>query len=214
MKNIIKAVLYGGFSFVIVLAFGRNVLVSLLCFAVLSLFSFIMFTILNMQSQMGESVHLSADSADQKEETLRLLIANCRLELIKVEKLSDQITDDAIQEKIGNVLRSANKIIEQVRPEQVNQTRTFYDYYIPETRKILESYVNLQSTGEGREALGELGEKVSRFLSVVDDGLEKSIDNLLHNDIAMAKVDMDVMESTLKSEGLLDDGLRRVQTEE
>ena len=66
-----------------------------------------------------------------------------------MRRLNDAIEDEIISRRIDQLEDTTGKIIDQVvaHPEKLSQIRTFMNYYLPTTLKILNAYDRMGAAG-------------------------------------------------------------------
>ena len=88
------------------------------------------------------------------------------------------------------------------RPEKAGQLRSFMNYYLPQTLKILENYSKLEAQGIEGENIAEAKQKIEAMMDKVVDGYETQLDKLFADDVLDISADLKVMESMLEKDGL------------
>lgn len=114
---------------------------------------------------------------------------------IENQKVSDQI--DQIEVLTGKILR----LLEE-RPEKAGELRSFMNYYLPQTLKILENYATLEAQGIQGENIAAAKQKIEGMMDKVVEGYETQLDKLFEGDVLDISADLKVMESMLEKDGL------------
>lgn len=121
----------------------------------------------------------------------------------RVGEIAKQTPDTAIRESLESVTRSTDRIIEDVVRDETgrNDAYTFFSYYLPTLDKLLSFYT--ADVGAGANA-SESKSRIKNSLSMVADAFSKQADNMYKNEAMDIKTDIAVMETMLRSEGLIE----------
>ncbi|MFR8251565.1 MAG: 5-bromo-4-chloroindolyl phosphate hydrolysis family protein, partial [Anaerovoracaceae bacterium] len=84
--------------------------------------------------------------------------------------------------------------------------RSFLDYYLPTTLKMLRKYRDLERQEVRGENIGTTMRKIEEMMDKVTAGFEKQLDNLYQNDMLDITSDIAAMEQMMVKDGLSDDG--------
>ena len=88
------------------------------------------------------------------------------------------------------------------RPEKSGELRSFMNYYLPQTLKILENYAKLEAQGIEGENITEAKAKIEGMMDKMVDGYETQLDKLFANDVLDISADLKVMEQMMEKDGL------------
>ena len=119
----------------------------------------------------------------------------------------DRTGDDALKEKISALLKLLDAIRHAVNtdPGRVESLNKFVDYYTPTTIKLIERYLQFESSSVITEAIRKTMDDILRSLDKVIDGYEKLLDTLYKDDLLDLNAEMDVMETVMKQDGLIEE---------
>ena len=131
------------------------------------------------------------------------------LEEIRAE--DDLIPDPVLSEKIVKLEDVANRIFRTVaeQPGKAPQIRRFMDYYLPTTLKMLRGYRKMderQVTGKNAD---DTRRQIEDAMDVVLKAFNKQLDTMYQDDILDISTDIEVLETLLKQDGLVDNGLNQ-----
>lgn len=114
------------------------------------------------------------------------------------------IADPAVSAKIDRIALLTGQIFAYVRqnPESAAQVRTFTDYYLPQTLKILEAYARLEAQGVETENVRKAKAQISAMLDQLADGYERQLDKLMDPQVLDITADIEVMKQMLQKDGL------------
>ncbi len=121
----------------------------------------------------------------------------------RVGEIARQTPDASIRESLESITRSTDRIIEDVVRDETdrNNAYTFFSYYLPTLDKLLSFYT--ADVGAGANA-SESKSRIENSLSMVATAFSKQADNMYKNEAMDIKTDIAVMETMLRSEGLIE----------
>lgn len=128
--------------------------------------------------------------------------------LREIRQVNDQIPDAAMSAKIDRIEEITGKILayQKTHPNRENQLRSFLNYYLPTTLKILRAYAQLDAQGVEGENISAAKARIEGMMDQVVAGFEKQLDKLFRDDAMDISSDVQVLENMLKKDGLSDDG--------
>jgi len=108
-----------------------------------------------------------------------------------------------IRESLERITKATEAIIEDVVRDESGRmdAYTFFSYYLPTLDKLITYQQTFAGTGEN---VTESKRRVKDSLSMIASAFEKQQDRMYKNEAVDIKTDITVMESLLKSEGLID----------
>jgi hypothetical protein len=130
--------------------------------------------------------------------------------LRRIRQINDAIANPELSEKIYRIEELTAKIFRLLdeRPEKSGELRTFMNYYLPQTLKILESYAKMEAQGVDGDNIQEAKQKIESMMDKLVDGYETQLDKLFAEDVLDISADLKVMEQMLEKDGLtVDSGL-------
>lgn len=130
--------------------------------------------------------------------------------LREIRLINDLIPDPVISAKIDRIEEITHKILQyqKTHPQRTEQLRTFLNYYLPTTLKILRSYARLEAQGVEGENITAAKERIEGMMDQVVEGFEKQLDKLFSSDAMDIAADVQVLENMLKKDGLSGDGIK------
>ena len=135
------------------------------------------------------------------------------------ETLADQLKR-AKTEEIKGRIRSLLPLLESIEhaisgnPDRIEDLNKFADYYTPTTIKLVEHYIQFESSAVATDAIRRAMQDILRSLDTVIDAYKKLLDSLYSDDLLEMQAEMNVMETVLRQDGLLEkDEIRRNETE-
>lgn len=119
----------------------------------------------------------------------------------------DRAHDDVLKDKISALLKLLDAIRHAVNtdPGRVESLNKFVDYYTPTTIKLIERYLQFESSSVITDSIKNTMDDILRSLDKVIDGYEKLLDTLYKDDLLDLNAEMDVMETVMKQDGLIEE---------
>ena len=128
--------------------------------------------------------------------------------LREIRQVNDDIPDEEMSGKIDRIEEITRKILvyQKQHPEKAGQLRSFLNYYLPTTLKILRAYAQLDAQGIEGENISAAKARIEGMMDQVVAGFEKQLDKLFRDDALDIATDVKVLEDMLKKDGLSEDG--------
>lgn len=130
--------------------------------------------------------------------------------LKQVRDENDRLPDPEISAQIDSIESIANQIFKAVieQPQKAQQIRRFMDYYLPTTLKMLVAYRRMEEGNVSGAAADDARERIRTSLDLVIKAFSKQLARLYEDDALDITTDIDVMETMLRQDGLIDSGLK------
>ena len=127
-----------------------------------------------------------------------------RAVILQIRKLNDDIKDYAVSERIYRIEEHTQNIFDYVtvHPEAMPQIRSFMNYYLPTTLKLLDSYSRIEQVGVAGENMKKSKENIERILDMLVDGYKQQVDQLFRNESMDISSEIRVLEAMMKQDGL------------
>ncbi len=124
--------------------------------------------------------------------------------ILEIRRLNDEIADAKVSERIDQIEEHTKNIFEYVtdHPDAMPQIRTFMNYYLPTTLKLLESYSRIERVGVAGENMKKSKEKIESILDLLVIGFEQQVDQLFKNESIDISSDIRVLETMMQKDGL------------
>ena len=134
--------------------------------------------------------------------------------LREIRQVNDDIPDEVMSAKIDRIEEITSKILayQKSHPERSSQLRSFLNYYLPTTLKILRAYAQLDAQGIEGENISAAKARIEGMMDQVVAGFEKQLDKLFQDQAMDISSDVQVLESMLKKDGLSDDSQNMTMT--
>ena len=124
--------------------------------------------------------------------------------LAQIRAVNDAIPDPVMSEKIDRIGEITGKILDYQRqnPGKDSQLRSFLNYYLPTTLKILRSYAQLDAQGVEGENITAAKKRIEGMMDKVVEGFENQLDKLFADSAMDISSDVAVLEQMLEKDGL------------
>ncbi|MBE6625921.1 MAG: hypothetical protein E7628_01890 [Ruminococcaceae bacterium] len=124
--------------------------------------------------------------------------------LCEIRRLNDDIKDDEVSDRIYKIEAHTKNIFDYVtdHPEAMPQIRTFMNYYLPTTLKLLESYSRIERVGVAGENMKKSKENIEKTLDMLVTGFEGQVDQLFKNESIDISTDISVLETMMQKDGI------------
>ena len=138
--------------------------------------------------------------------------------LKQIRNENDLIPDPELSAQMDQLDDVANRIFRTVadQPAKAPQIRRFMDYYLPTTLKMLTGYRKMDERQVSGQNAQQTRAQIRQAMDVVLRAFDKQLDALYQDEMLDISTDIDVMETMLKQDGLVDSGwdaqkIRQVQ---
>jgi len=146
-----------------------------------------------------------------EERALKDLNERIDLHIIEIEILRNSIDDGFISGNLAGIKDSLDKIktrlndeAQKSRQKKAEQLSQFFDYYMPTTIKILNSYNRIEKQNITGENALETKKRVEESLPFIKKAFEKELDNMFSEEMLDITTDIDVIEAMLSKDGLIE----------
>ena len=158
------------------------------------------------EAERREAQRAKATTGDAAVDSL-ILRGQRMLQQVRAE--NDRLPDPEITAQIDEIESIANQIFKAVieQPAKANQIKRFMDYYLPTTLKMLVAYRRMEEGNVKGETAENAKARIRDSLNLVIQAFNKQLAKLYENDALDITTDIDVMETMLKQDGLIDSGL-------
>ena len=132
------------------------------------------------------------------------------VEMLKaIQAENDKIPGEEISRNIDEIDATAREIFRTVaeQPGKAPQIRRFMEYYLPTTLKMLAGYSKMDERNVTGEKANAARKQIENATAVVVKAFKNQLNNLYQDDILDISTDVEVLETLLKSDGLVDTGL-------
>ena len=153
------------------------------------------------------------DDSDSLPPKVREIVKEGRMAQTELGRLYASIPNPDVKKKIRDIMEITDKIVMDAKadPGDVRQISKFFDYYLPTTIKLLNSYDRMGAQGIEGETISGTMKSIEEMLDTALDSYKKLLDSLFENQALDIETDIDVMNQMLAREGLLENNDFKVQ---
>ena len=129
--------------------------------------------------------------------------------LKEIRAANDAIADEVMSEKIDRIEEITGKILayQKQNPDKAGKLRSFLNYYLPTTLKVLNAYAQMEAQGIDGENIGHAKKRIEGMMDKVVEGFEKQLDKLFADSAMDITTDVEVLERMLEKDGLSGEGM-------
>lgn len=122
-----------------------------------------------------------------------------------IRRANDRIADPILSAKIDRLEEVTAQIFRVIEKDakKEKQVRTFLEYYLPTTQKLLDSYAEFEAAGVDGENLRMAKEKIEETMDNIVQGFEHQLDALYAAEAMDIQSDIDVMNNMMKRDSAM-----------
>ena len=149
------------------------------------------------------------------DEALDSLVEKGQEMLAQIRHENDLIPDAQLSAQMNELDDVANRIFRTVaeQPQKAPQIRRFMDYYLPTTLKMLSGYRKMEERQISGKSAQETRSQIRQAMDTVLKAFHKELDALYQDEMLDISTDIDVMETMLRQDGLIDSGMKKEQAQ-
>lgn len=124
--------------------------------------------------------------------------------LRRIRTANEDIEDAVMSAKIDrieSIARSIFAIVEE-KPERRQEIRSFFNYYLPTTQKLLDFYAQLEAQPVQSQTIVDSRRNIEGIMDNLVKGFENQLDSLFRADALDISSDISVLENMLAQDGL------------
>ena len=126
--------------------------------------------------------------------------------LNEIRYFNDLIPDtETMSDKLYTLEATALSIFKKLKetPDIAGDLRKFMSYYLPTTKKLLQSYVNQRKTSQTVETIAKSQKEIEEATDVINEAFVKLLNQLFESDSWDISSDISVMKTMMKQDALL-----------
>jgi len=153
-----------------------------------------------------ESIEVTEEPERTGDEKIDALLAEGETAVAEMRRLRETIQNEPVLLKIDELVDITDKIFKKllVEPTVYKQIKRFADFFLPTSMKLLHAYDRFGQSGiEGENITGTM-ERIDTALDMTLSSYKKFFDSLFENQALDIETDIDVLETMLKRDGLID----------
>ncbi|MCC8075413.1 MAG: 5-bromo-4-chloroindolyl phosphate hydrolysis family protein [Clostridiales bacterium] len=127
----------------------------------------------------------------------------------EIRRLNDNIADEDISRQIDHIEATTRKIFDYIleKPEKKSQVRTFLNYYLPTTIKLLNEYDRMDNLGVSGANIDSAKRKIEGMLDTICVAFDKQLDALFSDTAMDISAEITVLEQMMQQQGLSGGGM-------
>ena len=125
--------------------------------------------------------------------------------LRSIRRANDRIADPVLSAKIDRLEEVTANIFRIIEKDEKKtaQVRTFLEYYLPTTQKLLDSYAEFEAAGVDGENLSQAKEKIEDTMDNIVQGFEHQLDALYAAEAMDIQSDINVMNNMMQRDSAM-----------
>ena len=126
--------------------------------------------------------------------------------LREIRQVNDDIPDEAMSAKIDRIEELTGKILayQKAHPDKSSQLRSFLNYYLPTSLKLLNTYAELDAQGINGSNISQSKREIEATMDTLCDAFAAQLDKLFTSDAMDVSADIAAMQAMLAQDGLTD----------
>jgi 5-bromo-4-chloroindolyl phosphate hydrolysis protein len=122
----------------------------------------------------------------------------------EMKRLNDNIQDETISAQIDRIEGTTKKIFDYLleKPEKKGELRTFLNYYLPTTIKLLNEYDRMDNLGVSGQNIDGTKKKIEGMLDTICVAFDKQLDALFSDTAMDITADVTVLNQMMQQQGL------------
>lgn len=135
--------------------------------------------------------------------------------LRQIRQINDDIDDEAMSAQIDRIQEITARILEfqKQNPDRAGELRSFLDYYLPTTLKLLRSYAQLEAQGVEGSNISASKAGIENTMEKIVAGFEARLDQLFQTEALDISSDIAVLEQMLRKDGLSQEDELKIELE-
>ncbi len=144
----------------------------------------------------NSSVHVEDE---KKEDTVEEFTGNYKETIDLIKQLNDQIKDETTSLKIDKIEELTTKIFKvlEEKPEKKQILRTFLNYYLPTTLKLLDDYRRLETQSGNSANIRKARKDIENILDTLVMAFEQQLDAMFEEDVLDISSEISALESMM-----------------
>ena len=124
----------------------------------------------------------------------------------QIYSIINKVENNDLRKNISELHETASKIIDTVskKPEKLQKAKTFFEYYLPVTLKILTKYDDIENQELDDEEIKKFMKNTEDMISKIEKAFKAQLANLYQSDIIDTDAEIKVFGQMLNAEGFDD----------
>ncbi len=140
--------------------------------------------------------------ASQRKRSLYETLKEAKDNNMEIGKVISKLEDPKLVSNVKEINETVAKIIDTIEkhPDKLDKARSFFDYYLPVTLKILKKYDDIENQRLDSSESKKFMQDTQNMIQKINDSFKTQLSNLYQADIIDTDAEMKVFESMLKSD--------------
>jgi len=153
-----------------------------------------------------EYIEVPIEPERSGDEKIDALLAQGELAVVEMRTLRESIPDECVRKKLDEIIPVTDSIFKKllVEPNVFSKVKRFSDFYLPTTIKLLHTYDRFGKSGSGGDNITGTLNQIDSALDTILVSYKKFFDSLFESQALDIETDIEVLETILKRDGLLD----------
>jgi len=136
---------------------------------------------------------------EKTEDTVEEFTGNYKETIELIKQLNDQIKDETTSQKISKIEELTTKIFKvlEEKPEKKSILRTFLNYYLPTTLKLLDDYRRLETQTGNSANIRKARKDIENILDTLVLAFEQQLDAMFEEDVLDISSEISALESMM-----------------
>lgn len=157
----------------------------------------------------GNLVFSNKESKEKKTSTtdnLYNVLNKAKSNNAQIYSIINKVENKDLRKNISELHETASKIIDTVskKPEKLQKAKTFFEYYLPVTLKILTKYDDIENQELDDEEIKKFMKNTEDMISKIEKAFKAQLANLYQSDIIDTDAEIKVFGQMLNAEGFDD----------
>jgi len=139
------------------------------------------------------------------DEVLDALLDQGEQAVSEMSRLKETISAEGVSKKLDEIISVTDMIFKSLHENQnaLKRVKRFAEYYLPMTLKLLHTYDRFGQSGAQGDNISGTMERIDEALDTILNSYKKFYDSLFENQALDIETDIRVLESMLRTEGLM-----------
>lgn len=152
----------------------------------------------------AEKKKLEDDVSRYYSDEVNAILKESNTAISEMARIYSSINDTSIKTKINEIMRLTDKIARDAisDPSDIPAIKKFFNYYLPTTIKLLNTYDRMGSQNIEGENINKSMKSIDDMLDTAIEAYRKHLDSLFENQAIDIETDIEVMNTLMAREGL------------
>ena len=139
----------------------------------------------------------------QNNQEVQSIIALGKSYVQKIRECNDIIQDQTVSDKLDVMEKTVDLIFHEldIHPDYYHDLHLLWDYYLPTTQKLLETYIELDESNLQTEYVVKTKEDIEKTLDIINNGYKEMLEKFYFEKHLDISSDISVIEQMLKPQG-------------